>query len=418
MAITRKAAAALAGSVLAAWLSATAHAQNGAPAIANAPPLQQANPQPAEIVTTTTYAQATPLAPLWQFHVDPFIMWYSGGNRFPALVTTGDPINDPLPGALGQPGTRVLRGGDALGNEGAAGLRLMLARTFGMDDQWSIDISGFMVATQSASSSLASDAGGNPVLVRPFFDPNTGKEGADYRSYPDYIAGTTYDSLTTRIYGAEANVRWDFLPITPTERLGFGMLVGARYFQLNEDYSNNDTSVDLPAMGTTNSFEYSDRIATRNASMGAQIGATVKWRLERFAFDVTGKLLGGNLAQSINIQGSTKFSDGNGTTAVDHAQGLYAMPSNIGKYTRDSFGVGGEVALKMGLKITENFRVNVGYTFFTMGNIVRPGDQIDRTINIQPLFSGGGVGVARPGPTYRETTFSTQMLNLGFEFLF
>lgn len=372
----------------------------------------------AESYSSTTYIDpAMAPGPRWSVQVDPFIMWFNG-NHFPTLLTTGDPTSDPLPGALGQPGTRILRTGDTLNSDGAAGLKLTLSRTFGDDDRGSFDIGGFMIATQSATSSLASNSQGNPVLTRPFFDPVTNAEGADYRSYPDYLAGTTSDSLTTRIYGAEANVRWDFLPITPVDRFGFGMLVGARYFQLNEDYSNNDSTADLPAMGTTNSFQYSDHFSTRNAFAGAQIGATAKWRFQKLSFDVTGKILGGNLAQQIDISGTTRFSDGVGATAIDRHQGLYAMPSNIGTYTRDSFGLGGELGLKMGFKLTENFRVNVGYTYFTMGNIVRPGDQIDRTINIQPLFSGGGVGVARPSPTFRETTFNAHMLNLGFEFLF
>ena len=70
------------------------------------------------------------------------------------------------------------------------------------------------------------------------------------------------------------------------------------------------------------------------------------------------------------------------------------------------------------LRLAEHFRFNFGYTFFSMNNIVRPGDQIDRVVNIQPLFTGGGFGVARPLPTFRETILNTHTINLGFEFFY
>lgn len=395
-----------------AWLAMTATAFAQAPTLPAPPP-----PPPTEIVTSTEYVVAAPLRPTWQFQIDPFLMWYSRA-RFPALVSTGDPLNDAMPGALGEPGTRVLSNGSSLSGHGVPGLRLTVASTFGDEDRGSIDIGGFMVATQTGSTNFSSDSQGNPLLVRPFYYPVAQQEWADYRSYPGYLQGTASDTLTTRIYGAEANVRWDFLPITPVDRFGFGMLVGARYFQLNEDYSNNDTAIDLPALGTTYAFGYSDKFSTRNAFAGAQVGMVGKWRWDKVGLDVTGKVLGGNLSQSIDISGTTRLSDGNGTTAVDYRQGLYAMASNIGHYTRDSFTMGGELGLKLGIRVNDYFRFNVGYSIFAIGNIVRPGDQIDRTINVQTPFTGGGVGVARPQPTFRETTFSTQMLNLGFEFVY
>lgn len=352
----------------------------------------------------------------WQLHVDPFIMFYSGA-RFPALVTTGDINTAAVVGALGQPGTQLLYGGNSAAGSGVFGLRLALARNFGDEDRGSIDVSVFAVNSRSRSGTFGSDAAGNPVLTRPFFNPVAGQEDADIRAFPGAFAGTTHDTFTTAMYGGEANIRWDFSRPTPENVCGFSLLAGPRYFQFNESYRNFDTTVELP-VGAGSTFQFADDFGTRNHFFGGQIGSAFKVRWDRVAFDLTGKLIGGNNAQSININGATRVVDAAGNAAVDNSQGLYAMPSNIGQWNRDRFSFGGEVGVKVGFQLAPWFRFNVGYTFLGINNIVRPGDQIDRTVNIQPLFTGGGFGVARPAPTFRETMLNTHTFNLGFEWFY
>lgn len=352
----------------------------------------------------------------WQVHIDPFIMFYSGA-RFPALLTTGDVANAAIPGALGQPGTQLLHGGNSAVGSGVFGMRFAIARTFGDEDRGSVDISAFAVNSRSSSFTRTTDADGTPVLTRPFFNPIAGQEDADIRAFPGVFAGSTRDTFASAMYGGEANFRWDFYRTTPENVCGLSILVGPRYFQLNESYTNQDTVIELPA-GAGNTFQFADNFGTRNHFFGGQIGSAFKVRWDHVSFDLVTKLIGGNNAQTVNINGATRITDPAGVSATDNGQGLYAMQSNIGQWNRDRFSLGGEVGVNLGFQLLQGFRFNVGYTFFGINNIVRPGDQIDRTVNIQPLFTGGGFGVARPLPTFRETMLNTHTINLGFEWMY
>src|SRR5262249_16493916 len=107
-------------------------------------------------------------------------------------------------------------------------------------------------------------------------------------------------------------------------------------------------------------------------------------------------------------------------TTSDATQGLYAQSSNIGEYRQTKFAILPEVAAKLNIDLCDRIRFNISYSFFWLNNTVRPGDQMDRNITIQPFGSGGGIfQPVLPGPpTFRQSTFNVQMLNLGLEFLF
>jgi Putative beta barrel porin-7 (BBP7) len=50
----------------------------------------------------------------------------------------------------------------------------------------------------------------------------------------------------------------------------------------------------------------------------------------------------------------------------------------------------------IGYNLTYNLRATVGYTFLYWNTVARPGDQIDTSLNLSQLDSGGLVGPARP----------------------
>jgi hypothetical protein len=53
----------------------------------------------------------------------------------------------------------------------------------------------------------------------------------------------------------------------------------------------------------------------------------------------------------------------------------------------------------------------VGYTFLYISSVVRPSDQIDRSVNIAPPNT-------RPAFSFHATDFWTQGVNLGLEIRF
>ncbi|HEX4608296.1 MAG TPA: BBP7 family outer membrane beta-barrel protein, partial [Urbifossiella sp.] len=84
-----------------------------------------------------------------------------------------------------------------------------------------------------------------------------------------------------------------------------------------------------------------------------------------------------------------------------------------------AFAVVPEAILKVGLKYGDFSRFFVGYNFLYLNTVVRPGDQIDRTVNptqISSLNPGGVlVGPDHPRPAIVTTDFWAQGLVIGFE---
>ena len=69
--------------------------------------------------------------------------------------------------------------------------------------------------------------------------------------------------------------------------------------------------------------------------------------------------------------------------------------------------------------LTRRVRATVGYTFFYMSEVVRPGDQIDRVVNPTQLPTAGafvaGTTPTRPSFPFQSSDFWAQGLNFGLE---
>ena len=97
--------------------------------------------------------------------------------------------------------------------------------------------------------------------------------------------------------------------------------------------------------------------------------------------------------------------------------GILALPTNSGHFTHDPFAVVPEVGLNVGYQVTNRLRLFMGYSFLYWSNVVRPGDVIDRTVNLTQIPSNLGpgtlVGPARPAVVLKDTDFWAQGLNFG-----
>ena len=138
-------------------------------------------------------------------------------------------------------------------------------------------------------------------------------------------------------------------------------------------------------------------------------------------FSAEGTLVAvGNNNQSLLIDGFTSVTDQATGTSVTGQQGLFAQPSNIGVYTRNTLSVIPELALKLHVDVTDTIKVTLGYGFLAMTQVARPADQLDRNITIQPLGAPLQIGPAFPlRPTsINETTFWSHSLSIGVELVF
>ncbi|TPW02843.1 MAG: signal peptide protein, partial [bacterium] len=112
---------------------------------------------------------------------------------------------------------------------------------------------------------------------------------------------------------------------------------------------------------------------------------------------------------------------GTAGTPLGYRGGVFAQPTNIGKYKRDRFAVIPEVAVSLGGRLTRWARAWIGYDFLYVDPVLRPGDQIDRVINptrtgfLSTLAPAGVMGPLLPGFPERQTSFWAQGLTFGLE---
>jgi hypothetical protein len=194
------------------------------------------------------------------------------------------------------------------------------------------------------------------------------------------------------------------------------VLGGFRYLDLRETLDISSVTADLKTSPNTISI-LSDSFNTRNQFYGGQMAARFLWHGDFLALDVTGKLALGSTHQVVDIQGiSSQF----GPTPPNgvFAGGLFAQPSNIGRYTANQFTVVPALEMKLNFVYTPRFRTFIGYDIMYWNQVVRPGNQIDRTLNLsQSAVLGTGTlnGPASPAPLFNRTDFWAQGLSLGME---
>ncbi len=197
-----------------------------------------------------------------------------------------------------------------------------------------------------------------------------------------------------------------------TANLEFTTLLGFRYVDLEENLNINGFSGDLNG---PDYFIVNDHFATRNQFYGGQLGGHLRWSTNRLSLDVAGKIALGATHQSVDIQGYTNSS---GTVSPG---GFYAQSSNSGHFTANQFGVIPSVEMKLSYRIWRNWRAFIGYDFMYWNQVVRPGNQIDRNINLSQssVFGSGALsGPASPSPLFGRSDFWAQGMTFGLEFRF
>jgi hypothetical protein len=134
---------------------------------------------------------------------------------------------------------------------------------------------------------------------------------------------------------------------------------------------------------------------------------------------LTGKIALGTTQQLATIEGSSTLLVP-GAAPVTAAGGILAQITNAGRHYRSEFSAVPEAGLNLGYQITERLTATVGYTFIYWSNVLRPGNQIDHTINpaLPPTDQdfGNGLGQNRPAFAFHSSDFWAQGINLGLVF--
>lgn len=336
-----------------------------------------------------------------------YLYWWVRGQPIPPLVTTGS-LNDSLPGALGQANTSVLFGGNTVGSSPRSGLRGTVGWWF--TDDHALGIEATVFGLENKGSGFSATSFGSPVLTRPFVDATTGAQSVELVAAPGVLAGTVSASTSSQFYGAEVNLRRNLCCGCDWYVDG---LLGFRYLGLKESVSiDENLTVLMPGGG---GFLVHDRFGTRNNFYGTQLGAYGEYRWGRFSLGVKGAVALGTTEQIVDISGSTRITSP-GSNPANFPGGLLTQTTNIGRHTRDVFGVVPEVGLNLGYQWTDHIRTFVGYNFIYWNSVARPGNQIDPGVNpnLLPPVIGGGPN--RPAFHFSGSEFWAQGVTFGVEF--
>jgi hypothetical protein len=349
-----------------------------------------------------------------------FLLWWVKGDHLPPLVTTS-PVGTPQSqaGVLGAPGTTVLFGDSAVNGGVRSGIRVRGG--YWCDCEQTIGIEGDFFILESLADHFNAASNGNPILARPFFNAVTNQQDSELVAFPGLVSGRASVSESSSLLGAgiwgRANLCCD-CSYRVDGTLGYRYLRMTDRLGISENLTS--TSANIPGVPAGTLLDIADRFDTTNEFNGVEVGLAGEFRSGPWILDWTTKLALGENFSTLQINGATTVTaPGSGTSTA--TGGLLALPSNIGSFSKDRFAVVPELSLKLGYQVTPCLRAFVGYDFLYWTQVIRPGNQIDTTINtnllpppITPL-----VGPNRPAIRIGETRdVWVQGISLGLELRF
>jgi putative beta barrel porin BBP7 len=364
-----------------------------------------------------------PSAPTWWVDGGA-LLWSVKSTPLPPTLTTfaaGSPsAATGFGGELGVAGTTVLSP-DHLNSGPFGGGRFSIGHWLPADPRFGLEVDGFFLADRSAGFSATSN-GTTPLRV-PFTNvPPGGGFPIGPSSFvladPGFASGGQTISSSLQLWGVEGNGLYRAFS---GPGLSVSWLAGFRYFDLRENLSI--VSIENQFGGVTpGTYTGSDFFSTKNQFFGAQIGVKAQKQLGQFDGSAVAKVALGDNYQTVAINGNSSVV-GFGIPTATVPGGLLTQPSNIGSQSRNQFAVLPEAQLQVGYTTSSRIRFFVGYDFIYLSNAVRPGNQIDSTLNLSGNTAINGpaaafAGAARPQPLLNGSSFWAQGVNIGASYQF
>lgn len=362
-----------------------------------------------------------------------FLLWSIRPGHVPALATTS---TAPLGGALGDPGTSTLYGGNQNYNARYGGA-FTLGSWLNSSQTTGVEGSYFFLNGPSQNFNVSSTgAPGSELLARPFTNAITTLQDRQLVAFPGSLGGSIGVASSSQLQGAQLNMLCNLCCCSndcgccqtdgyTASGYRVDMLTGFRFLQLNENLVITEKITVLPTSTLPDPpftpgdmITIVDRFSTRNNFYGGQVGARTEYYRGPWFANVTGSVALGSTHQEVQINGTSTFNP----PGVTQPGGLLALPTNMGNYSRDKFTVVPQIGLNVGRQLNNNLRAYVGYNFIYWSSVVRPGDQIDPVINTTQLPDKNGpnplVGPARPAFTFHDTGFWAQGISFGLAYSF
>lgn len=339
----------------------------------------------------------------------------------PLLVSSSAPFTGDV---LSQLGTKVILGGKDVDLGWRSGGRFSLGYRSKADCKFSVEGNYFYLPKISTTSGVNSADTQNYFFV-PYINAQTGRGASVLVAIPSQYGGPVSLEVSNQMQGAEANGVGN---VFCRKQGTVDLLWGFRYLNFQEDLTFSSSApylISAPDPFDPDVFQIVDQFDTTNNFYGGQIGAKAEGIYERFFLQGIGKIALGAICGEVDIQGSfitNSFAGSGSAPASQYTGGYFAQPTNIGNHSKTSFSVIPEVAVNLGYKCSDWLRIQAGYTFIYVLNVLRAGNQIDQTINpsqslaIQYSASPTLVGEARPKVLMSTCGLWTQGVSAGLEF--
>ena len=321
---------------------------------------------------------------------------------------------------VGAPATQTFLGGQDLSVGATGGMRI--TATYALSDRSKLEGNFFFVPNRSTTTSVSSSGqNGSVNLIVPYLDVNTGRENGTEISFAPIYSGSAQEEYKAGMLGAEVNGAWALSSPAPWTVDALG---GFRYLRLRETYTFT-TSSPFIAPFPPGVWDTTDKFETTNNFYGLQAGLRARYDQGSFFGTAIAKVALGAMAQAVDISGSLVTDEFTSSGAKQtFAGGYFALPSNIGNQSRSTFAVVPEIGINLGYRLSPAASITFGYTFLYASNVVRPGNQIDRTINTTQSTAytenpkPNAQGPARPSSGFNDTSFWAQGVSLGLAYRF
>jgi len=354
-----------------------------------------------------------------------YLMWWTKGMSVPPLVTTADTLAnaslDPNDNAT------ILFGGDDIFEDLRKGGRIRLG--FWLDSCQRCGIEGEFLGLHDEQEYFQANTFDHQVLARPFFDVSVSTPGFAVQEVSGaQLAGQVEVNATTRLYSGGIRLisnqccnAWGCAPCSDgyCGNIRRDFLLGYRFTTLDEALGIRE-QLNTVDTGATQNFDLRDNFVTDTQFHGIDFGWQWEFVKCRWSFNLLTKIAMGVNRQVVDISGSTQDAIFNNGAFEIQTQtgGLLTQPSNIANYSRSRFSVMPELAATLGYELRPGVRLTAGYTFLYWTNVVRPGDQIDLSVNSEFLNGASSATPSRPAFNFRETDYWAQGLNFGIDLRF
>ena len=343
-----------------------------------------------------------------------YLLWWVNNPQIPVLASTS--TNGGF-GFLGDPGTRTLLGPGSFGTNPRHGLRVRGGYWHDDCGTWGLDAGYFFLGGVRETATF--DPVTFPTITRPIFAPNLNAEFGEIVALPNFSSGVLRTESRSSLWGFDANARH---ALCKTCEYRSEVFAGYRFLGLDERLGITEFISSLPGnpndpVGTN--VVVRDQFATENRFHGGQIGYAAERNWGRVSLDGRASVAFGTTFQTVDIRGvQVRQRPGMATPDLFNG-GLLAAGPNLGTFERDRFSVVPEVTLNLGYRLTPAVKAYVGYNFLYWTNVVRPGDQIDRVVDVtfvpNPPPNVAPSGQLRPQPTFKPSDLAINGLQFGVQ---